>query len=320
MLHPGGSAAAEIAWLTWFLIAVCGGVFVAVMALTAAAVWRRSETADAGESAESAADSESRKPPPASPVSPLGAGFIIVAGAVIPALILTVILVLSVKAQVALAPPESDITIRVVGHQFWWEVEYPETGIVTANELIIPAGEPVRLELSAADVIHSLWAPNLNGKTDLLPDKVNIAWLESDSPGVYRAQCAEYCGVQHALMALRIVALPRDEYDAWSETSQASDPEPATEPQRRGRDVYFRTGCHNCHAIAHTAATGRRGPDLTHFGSRLTIAAGVVPNTPENLREWIANPQGMKPGNLMPHTELTRDELDALVDYLMSLD
>lgn len=300
MLHPESAAAAEIAWLWWLLLAICAAVFFVVVLLTGLAVWKR--------------------PSGAAAPAPLGNRFILICGAVIPAMILAGILYASVRTQVALRMPETDLTIRVIGHQWWWEVVYPDAEIVIANELVIPAGAPVRLELLAADVIHSLWVPNLNGKTDLIPDKVNLMWLTADRPGVFRGQCAEYCGVQHALMALRVVALERDAFDDWIRARQQPVAGPRTAAQRRGERVFMQEACHNCHAIRGTPAVGTRGPDLTHLKNRRTLAAGVLPNTRENLKDWIADPQRHKPGNLMPRTILSPDDLAALVDYLDALE
>lgn len=300
MLHPAGPAAGEIVWLWWFLCAICTAVFVAVMLLTWLAVLRPNG------------------PPQRN--SPLGNRFIVISGVAIPAIVLVVILVISLRTQVVLAIPETELTIRVVGHQYWWEVHYPDQDVVTANELYIPVGEAVRLELTSGDVIHSLWVPNLNGKTDLIPDKINVAWLRAERPGIFRGQCAEYCGVQHAWMALKVVALPREEFDAWIEQTRQPVLEPETALLLRGRQVYFEAACHNCHTIRGTAATGRRGPDLTHIASRTTLGAGLFPNNRGNLAGWVTNPQALKPGNLMPPTYLASEDLHALIAYLESLE
>jgi cytochrome c oxidase subunit II len=299
MLHPASSASSEIAWLWWFLFTVCLIVLIAVMVLTYLAVFRRPE------------EREEK--------SPLGTRFIVVSGVLIPAVILLAILLASVKSQVALAIPETDVTIEVVGYQWWWEVRYPEEGIVTANELYIPVGEPVLLKLRSADVIHSLWIPNLNGKTDMLPDKVNLAWIAADRPGVFRGQCAEYCGVQHAWMALEVVALPREEFDEWVDARRQPVPEPDSETVQRGKEVFVEAACHNCHAVD-GVFEGRRGPDLTHIATRRTIGAGMLPNNRGNLAGWISNPQAIKPGNLMPRTFLEPEDLHALVEYLETLE
>jgi len=299
MLHPASSASAHIAWLWWFLFAVCTAVFVVVMALTWVAI---------------------RKPREAESRPGWKNGFIVVGGAIIPAIILVIILFASLGVQKALRLPETNLTIEVIGHKWWWEVVYPDERIITANEIYIPVGEPVRLELSSADVIHSLWIPNLQGKTDMLPDKVNVTWIEADRAGTFRGQCAEYCGVQHALMRLVVVALPREEFDAWVQARQQPVVAPTEAVLQRGREVFFAADCNNCHTIADVQATTKRGPDLTHIGTRRTLAAGVLPNNRGNLTGWISNPQAIKPGNLMPRTHLESEDLHALVEYLESLE
>lgn len=301
MLHPAGPRAGRIAALWWVLFAVCSATFLLTMALAAIGILRRASTLDGG--------------------SPLGNRFIFVSGAAIPAAVLTGILIASLGAQSADAKRDTDFTIQVVGHRYWWEVRYPDQGIVTANEIRIPVGRPVGLELSSGDVIHSFWVPNLAGKKDMLPGQVNRFWIQADRPGIYRGQCAEFCGVQHAWMAFRVVALEPEEFDAWvaAQAPAEEPPVPAEEEIARGREVFFAAHCDGCHAIRGTAAAGKRGPDLSHVGSRLTLAAGVLPNSPENLAEWIRDPQGVKPGNLMPRTALHPDDLDALVQYLQTL-
>jgi cytochrome c oxidase subunit II len=297
ILHPAGPEASEIARIWWFLLAVCGTTFVVVLVLTGLAVFGRGERRTD---------------------SPLGDRFIIISGVVVTGAVLLAILLVSLRGQVALAIPESDLTIDVIGHQWWWEVRYPDEGIVTANEIHIPAGRPVRLRLSSGDVIHSLWIPNLNGKTDMLPDKVNVMSITAERPGTFRGQCAEFCGVQHALMRLLVHAHPPAEFDEWISQRQQTIEAPDTPLLQRGRAIFLKEACHNCHAIEGTSV-GRRGPNLTHVGSRTELAAGALQNTPENLAEWILHPDVLKPGNVMPPTPLEPEDLQALVAYLMSL-
>jgi len=299
VLHPASPASEHIAWLWWVLFGVCTAVFVAVMILLALAIAPRS-----------------RQPVPRSPI---GNKFIVVCGIVLPAMILFGLLVATLRAQVALQMPRTEMTVRVTGHMWWWEVEYPDHGIITANEIHLPVGEPVRVELVSADVIHSLWVPNLQGKMDLLPDKINVTWLAAERSGVFRGQCAEYCGVQHALMGLVVVASPRAEFDQWVADRQQPEAVEETELVRRGREVFFESTCHNCHSIAGSEAVGIRGPDLTHLASRQTLGAGLLPNNRGNLSGWISNPQALKPGNLMPHTHIESEDFQALIAYLESL-
>lgn len=298
MLHPASSASTQIAWLWWFLLAVCGAVFVAVMALTAVAVWGRTRDRER---------------------SPLGNRFVVYGGLVIPSIILIAILVASVRTQVALDMPETDLTVRVIGHMWWWEIHYPDHDIVTANEIHLPVGRPVRVELQSADVIHSLWVPNLQGKMDMLPDKTNVTYLSSDREGVFRGQCAEYCGVQHALMGLRVIVLGEDDFEQWLAARKRSRDEERDGEVRRGEQVFFEVGCHGCHAVEGSKPTQLRGPDLTHLASRTTIAAGLLENNHGNLSGWVSNPQTLKPGNLMPRTHIPADDFQALLKYLQSL-
>jgi cytochrome c oxidase subunit II len=331
ILHPASSASAEIAWLAWFLVVLCAVVFLAVMALTGVAIFYRPRSAGTdvpqvpshGESLGVERFGEEHAPRNtarhARPESPLGDRFVLIGGAIIPGVVLLAILLISLRTQVALSLPETALTIEVVGHQWWWEVHYPEEQIEIANELYIPVGEPVRIKLTSADVIHSFWVPNLQGKTDMIPGITNEMWIAANRPGTFRGQCAEYCGVQHALMALVVVAVPREEFDQWITSMQEPTAEPETELQRRGRAVFMEASCNNCHAVADTPAVGQRGPDLTHIGSRRTIGSGVLPNNRGNLAGWISNPQVLKPGNLMPRTHLEPDDLHALVAYLETL-
>ena len=200
------------------------------------------------------------------------------------------------------------LTIRVVGHQFWWEVRYPGTKAVTANEIHIPARTPVELLVHSDDVIHSFWVPQLNRKLDMLPEQTGRLLLYADRPGRYRGQCAEFCGLQHAHMGMYVFADPPAKFRKWL-AAQAK-------PARGGDARLFVSKCGSCHAIRGTAASSDVGPDLTHVGSRTSLAAVTIPNTAARMREWIRDPQGVKPGNQMPAVDLTRAQLDRLVAYL----
>lgn len=299
-LHPASPESREVARLWWVMLAVYGAVTLATFSLLAVALLRR------------------RGDQPGSP--PGGSvRFVVVAGIVVPTVILVGMLVHSLRLNAAFRPPRGDFTVRVTGHQWWWEVRYLDQGIVTANELHLPVGAVVRLELTSADVIHSFWVPSLNGKMDALPEHANAFWLRAEAPGVYRGQCAEFCGLQHARMAIDIVAMPPDEFERWVARRRAPRPAPDADEARRGRDVYFAAGCDACHAVQGTSAVATVGPDLTHVGSRRTLGAGTVPNTRGDLAGWITHPQRLKPGNLMPATRLEPDELHALVRYLEGL-
>lgn len=218
---------------------------------------------------------------------------------------------------------KNGLSIEITGRQWWWEVRYNDVDasnmFTTANEIHIPVGVPVTFTLRGGDVIHSFWVPNLAGKKDLIPGKVSTIWLQADKPGVYRGQCAEYCGLQHARMALWIVADPQDQFNAWRRNQTQTSVPPASDSQRYGQQVFLSSTCVMCHAINGTQAGSNVGPNLTHVASRNTIAAATLSNTREHLMQWIVNSQQFKPGNKMPQNNLGQTELDALVDYLQSL-
>jgi cytochrome c oxidase subunit II len=215
-------------------------------------------------------------------------------------------------------------TIEVTGHQWWWEVRYdnnndPSRSVTTANEIHVPAGEPVMLRLTSDDVIHSFWVPNLNGKRDLIPGRITQLVIHADKPGIFRGQCAEFCGLQHAHMALLVIAEPPDKFSAWMDQQVQPAREPVDPSEQRGRQVFLAGPCVLCHSIRGTAANGLVAPDLTHVGSRRMIAAGTLPNTPGHLAGWIADNQTIKPGNHMPQIALKSEDLQPLLYYLESL-
>jgi cytochrome c oxidase subunit 2 len=219
------------------------------------------------------------------------------------------------------------LSIKIVGHQWWWEVQYEDpvasNVVTTANEIHIPVDpahpQPVKIELSSGDVIHSFWVPNLHGKKDLVPGHPTEIWIEADQPGQYLGQCAEFCGYQHALMRMVVVAEPRTHFDEWLQAQRKSAREPSNEVERRGQQVFLKSSCVLCHTIAGTRAGGRVGPDLTHVGSRDKLAAETIPNTLGHLAGWIVDPQRIKPGARMPQNELSPQDLRALIEYLQSL-
>ena len=215
------------------------------------------------------------------------------------------------------------LTMDVTGHQWWWEVRYSQEGnaglgFVTANEVHLPIGIPVRVRLHSADVIHSFWLPQIAGKTDLIPGQVNETWLEARRPGTSRGMCGEYCGLQHATMALSVTAEPPESFTRWAAARRAPGAAPASEEARAGQTVFART-CGVCHAVAGTNALGRVGPDLTHVASRPTIGAGALENTPANLARWIHDAPAVKEGARMPPMPLDDAELQLVVAYLRTL-
>jgi len=217
----------------------------------------------------------------------------------------------------------SAITVNVVGHQWWWEFEYeegvPAQRVQTANEIHIPIGRPIVLKVTSRDVIHSLWLPNLQGKRDLIPGYTTAIWLQADRPGIYRGQCAEFCGMQHAHMAFDVVAEPQADFDRWLDAMRRPAPDPTTAVTAHGRDVFAQARCAGCHSIEGSAAAALLGPDLTHIATRSTLGAGTLSNTPDHLAEWIRDPQVIKPGNQMPANPLSESDLQALVAYLETL-
>ena len=248
---------------------------------------------------------------------------------VIPILIVVMLFLSTTRVilETEAAPrPASAVDVTVIGHQFWWEYRYPKLGVVTANELHIPISDPKNptptyLEMSSADTDHSFWVPRLAGKTDLIPNRINTMWIDPPQAGLYLGQCAQYCGAQHAKMLLRVYAQTPADFAAWVKQQQqpARDDLSGNALAGEGRMVFLHNACINCHTVSGTAATGRFGPDLTHLASRDTIASGPVQNTPVNLRQWIADPNVMKPGSLMPSMHLNDHELDAITAYLDTL-
>jgi len=244
---------------------------------------------------------------------------------IVPILIVVVLFAATARVIHAIqdAPqPPAAIEVTVVGHQFWWEYRYPALGVVTANELHVPVSDPAAptptfITLESADVAHSFWVPRLAGKTDLIPNRTNRMWIEPREPGLFLGQCAEYCGTQHAHMLLRVYVEPRDAFERWAgaqRLSAVADPAAAA-----GRRLFETTACINCHSVRGTVATGRFGPDLTHLMSRATLVAGAAPMTREALRDWIDDPDRVKPGALMPAMKLDSQSLDQLVGYLGTL-
>jgi cytochrome c oxidase subunit 2 len=306
--RPAGSPADLLSTLGWWVSAVMAAVVVVTCALYLIGAVRAERRGVEWE--KESAERERR-----------GLRWVIVGGAIVPAAILIILFGFTLSSMLAVSRSVNRPawTIRITGNQWWWEVEYTdETGdirFVTANEIHVPVGEPVALELGSADVIHSFWVPQLAGKTDLIPGRVNRAWLEADRPGVYYGQCAEFCGRSHALMRIRISAQEPAEFRRWVDRMRRS---PGVEPD--GMQVFRESGCAACHRIAGTMAQGIVGPDLSHVGARRTIAAGLLENTPENMAEWLRSPGSFKPGARMPDLELGREEVARLVTFLEGLE
>jgi cytochrome c oxidase subunit II len=305
VLDPAGPQAALIAAETWYLLAVMSAVFVLTAGALAIAIFRR----------------RSAEPRQGEGVVALTVGLALAATVVV----LIVDLVIDMRVAHALDHLSRDdaLTIEIRGQQWWWEVEYadaqPSRRVTTANEIHIPVGEPVLLSLRAIDVIHSFWVPSLHGKRDLIPGYTRSLWIQADEPGVYRGECAEFCGHQHAHMAFSVVAEPREDFDAWYDAQLGTAAEPADGLAGSGRDVFLAKSCPLCHTIRGTDASGRVGPELTHVASRARIAAATLPNEDGALRAWILDPHAFKPGVRMPQNPLTAEEADAVVAYLRAL-
>jgi cytochrome c oxidase subunit 2 len=303
----------EIANLWWIMLAIAAVVYVAVLVYVALALFR-------GGRARSASQNLNDLPPILEGPSPTSHTFIVVNGIAIPVIVLLVVFGLNLNTLAALSPDnEAALTIEVIGHRWWWEVRYPHHNIVTANEIHIPTGTRVQLRLSSDDVIHSLWVPELNGKTDLIPGQSNQMTLYTDEAGEYRGACAELCGVQHTMMLFYVIAQPPDEFEQWVTQQQQPAPHPQDAMAQRGQQIFLGAACVYCHTIRGTSASGVIGPDLTHLAGRKWLGAGVVPNTRGNLAGWIIDSQGIKPGNEMPPIYLQGDDLQALLLYLETL-
>jgi cytochrome c oxidase subunit 2 len=302
-LQPSGPGARDAAILWWTMLAGSIAIFALVLGLLLYAVLRSPER---------------RRHMPTERM-------IVVGGIALPVLTLSILLPFGLNmgaSSYAELPPDR-LTVRVDGRQWWWRVDYIEAGsqsFTTANEIYLPVGEPVEILLSSSDVIHSFWVPRLAGKQDLIPGRVNRLVVEAQEPGLFRGQCAEFCGLAHATMALYVVAVPPDEFREWTERQRAPADLPQTAVETRGAAAFASRGCALCHTIRGHDAWGETGPDLTHVGSRQTIGAGLVANTVPNVAAWIAENHAMKPGNKMPSfTHLDADTRHAIAAYLESL-
>jgi cytochrome c oxidase subunit 2 len=302
---PSTTPAHSIMRLSFFVLLITGSIFVVVGGLLAYAVvrFRARDTDDNSE-----------------PAQIYGSTQVELAWTVIPILIVVVLFLTTARIIFAIqdAPKPADaLDVTVVGHQFWWEFRYPSLGIVTANELHVPVTTATWLHLLSADVDHSFWVPQLGGKTDLIPNHPNDMWIDPHQTGVFLGQCAQFCGVEHAKMLLRVYVDTPAQFAEWVRLQQQPGVQDAS--VAAGRHVFETQACTNCHAVAGTAALGTFGPDLTHLMSRSTIASGAATNTPANLHAWIENPDHLKSGALMPAMQLSDEQIDQLVAYLDTL-
>ena len=315
-LDPRGEEADRIFGVFWALTIAGGIVSLIVLGLWAWATLRHVPESEEDEDEDPRAEHV--------PDRPLQRRFVIGGGIVMPAVVLTAFFGVQIATTMAQPMEGGPLAVEVTGHQYWWELEYRGIegvdGFETANQLHVPVDTPVTLTMRSDDVIHSFWVPQLAGKLDLVPGRESQMTLEAEEAGTYRGYCAEFCGLQHARMKFTVVAMDPAAFRDWAEDQSAPAPEPTSELATRGREVFTRQSCVGCHAIRGVAEEGEVGPDLTHLASRTQIAAGTLPLTAENLRAWIANAQAIKPGAQMPPQELTSEELDALVAYLLELE
>ncbi len=316
-LDPASVQSSRIAFLWWFLLVLLGVIFIAVMGVLAAALTRRHRGIEQEPLERIHAPSQATERRLTRKVT-----WATIASAIV-LLILIGISVSTGSAISRMAGPKPAVTIEIMGNQWWWFVRYvnddPSRIIVTANELHIPVGVPVAVRGTSLDVIHSFWVPNLHGKVDLIPSRITGEMFQADRAGRFRGQCAEFCGMQHAHMALWVVAESMEQFRVWQDQQLKPTNAPSDGDTIRGREVFLSHACILCHAIQGTPAAGQNGPDLTHFGSRISLAAGTLPNNKGNLAGWIVDPQRVKPGNKMATVPLASDELQPLVDYLESL-
>jgi cytochrome c oxidase subunit II len=306
-LHAGSDQTRKIIHLWWGMLAAAAVVFAGALLLLAIAYRRRTRTGLPGVGED----------------EDVSTGLVVAFGIVIPVVCLVILFFIAdigvVNATSSPKPGTTKLTISVVGHQWFWEVRYPGSKAVTANEIHIPAKTPVEVQLSSADVIHSFWVPELNKKVDMIPGHPNTIGLYADRVGVYRGQCAEFCGLQHANMAMAVYADPPGKFRAWLANMSKPLAPPASPQAKAGEQVFLSQQCESCHTIRGTTAVGRIGPDLTHLMTRRSLAALTIPNTKAYLGAWIRDPQHIKPGNKMPGLNLTSQQFQQLQAFLEGL-
>jgi cytochrome c oxidase subunit 2 len=302
MLDGRGPEARRVAGVWWLMFAMAAAVYVVVAGFIVVSIRR-------GRRAKAATE------------GPKDDTFIWFGGLVAPVVILAVLAVVTITTTQDLRTAKADeLRIDVVAKRWWWDVRYPDAGVATASEIHIPVGRPIDIVLTSDNVVHSFWVPQLAGKVDTIPGQTNHLRLEASEAGTYRGECAEYCGIQHANMNYVVIAEEPADFDRWlARRTSGAGLTPTSEEAARGQVVFNRQTCAGCHTVRGTQSTGSVGPDLSDFGSRQSIGSLAVPNTRENLARWIDDPQSVKPGNLMPPTKLSADDMAALTAYLEGL-
>ena len=309
ILEPHSPESREIRKLSWLVFVIAAGIFVVVEGLLIYAIFRYRRRKNDSDSSE--------------PVQLYGSNPVEIAWTVIPIIIVLVLCLATIRTIQTVQPtknerPENALTVEVIGHRWWWEFRYPELDVVTANELFIPIERPIWLEITSADVIHSFWVPELQGKMDAIPAHTNYWKMTAEEKGTYLGQCAEYCGNQHANMLIRVEALDPDGFAEWARLQALPGDLVNTKEVLLGREVFLKYACQNCHAVA-GVSEGTYAPDLTHLMSRKTFAGGMIPNTEANLKAWIDDPAQIKPGCDMPALKLSTQEIEQVVAYLVTL-
>jgi cytochrome c oxidase subunit 2 len=307
ILDPQGPIALKESNLFWVILIIATAVFVIVMSVLVYSIFRFRARPGAPE-----------------PTQTHGNTKIEIAWTIAPSVVLVLVLVATITTMFSIQQPASPntITVNAVGHQWWWEFQYPDQHFVTADEMWIPTGTVVHINLVSDNVIHSFWVPQLGGKTDVIPGHDNSMWIQADTAGWYRGACAEFCGTQHAHMDFLVHAVSSSDYQAWVTQQQQVAAQSTDALAQAGAKYFAASACIGCHAVQGVTTTDPSkliGPDLTHFGSRQWIAGGVVENTPTNLAAWLRDPQAVKDGADMPNLHLTNDQINELVAYLESL-
>lgn len=312
MFRPTSVPAHEEFTLALFVIAIMLGILIVVGGAWAYVIWKYRQK-DPNDEVE--------------PAQVYGSAQVEVAWTIVPVIIVVVLFLTTARMIFAIQDnphPKNALDVTVVGHQFWWEYRYPKYGVVTANELHVPLSTAARpmptfLKLQSADVWHSFWVPQLGGKMDNIPDHTNEMWIQPTVPGVYVGQCGQFCGVEHAKMLIRVYVDTPDQFQHWLALQQTPGATDTAAEAAAGKTVFETQSCMNCHAVEGTSANGRFGPNLTHFGSRDTLGSGAVPNTMANLKQWIREPDSLKPGALMPAMQLDETQLEQVSVYLSTL-